>query len=90
MGGFTTGAVVTSDKVTYSSDVTSATATANLSSARYAAAGVSGTLAGYAMGGTTGTAVATSDKVTHATSVSSVIGSLAIASYGQAAIYANT
>jgi len=64
-GGDTGAFVSTADKLTYSTDTTSAQTTANLSQARSSLAGVSeGLTKGYFAGGTTGTHVATTDKLT--------------------------
>ena len=64
-GGDTGASVSTADKLTYSTDTTSAQTTANLSQARSSLAGVSeGLTKGYFAGGTTGTHVATTDKLT--------------------------
>jgi hypothetical protein len=60
--------VATTDKLTFSSDATSATTTANLSQARQDICGFSFTLrSGYIGGGDTGAAVATTDKLTFST-----------------------
>ena len=67
-GGLNAGSftVATADKLTYSTDITAAQTTANLSQARYALAGVSeGLTKGYFAGGNTGNYVATADKLTY-------------------------
>lgn len=79
-GGFTTAtpvvAVATADKITFSTDTTAAQASANLSAARKAAAGMSeGTTKGYWAGGYTAsiitTIVVTADKIIFSTDTTS-------------------
>ena len=63
-------AVATADKLTYSTDITAAQTTANLSVARHSSAGISqGTTKGYFAGGFTGSSTRTvvADKLTYST-----------------------
>ena len=87
-GGFTTGTeVATADKLTYSTDVTIAQTTANLSQARLGLAGCSGEgTKGYFAGGMTGLAnvtVTTADKITYSndTTTAQTTGNLSQARY---------
>ena len=74
LGGYSGGAsgyiVATSDRITFSTSVTAASAVSNLSAARYSQCGVSdGSVYGYSVGGHDGARVATSDRITFSTSV---------------------
>lgn len=62
-----TNYVVTADKIVYSTDTTSAQASANLSQARRALGGLSAMDRGYFLGGTNGSPLATADKTVHST-----------------------
>ncbi len=91
-GGYTAdqpAVVATGDKVTYSSDTTSAQTTANLTSARAEVTGVNGgTSKGYFLGGyTASSAVATADKITFATDTvtTQTTANLSLARHGPAA-----
>ena len=72
MGGYSTAAVATTDRITFSTSVTAASTISNLSQARLQLPGVSdGAVYGYAMGGDTAAdpPVATTDRITFSTSV---------------------
>ena len=76
--------VATTDKITYSSDVTSAQTSANVSQARYGLTGVSdGSTKGFCAGGinASATTVATTDKITFSsdTTVAVTTANLALA-----------
>ena len=70
MGGYTNPGVVTTDRITFSTSITTASTISNLSQIRYGVAGVSdGSVYGYAMGGFSGAHVATTDRIIFSTSV---------------------
>jgi len=70
VGGFTGAPVATSDKIVFSTDITTASTSSNLTDARYALAGLSNpSNAGYVSGGVTGAEYKDStDKLTFSTS----------------------
>jgi hypothetical protein len=71
-GYFGGGSAATMDKVTYTSDTTAATPSANLSAARYKMSATGNSTAGYFGGGNPGP-VSTMDKVTYSTDTTAAV-----------------
>jgi hypothetical protein len=81
-GGSTGARVATTDRITFSTSVTSANTVSNLSQARYALAGISDILTyGYFAGGMTGAIVATADRIVFSTgaTAASTVSNLSVA-----------